>query len=114
MNSSNCSLIFFLKKKKKKFDCDFSDSYDSPDFSDLFGLFSTFPNPPPQMETEPVVASEPVFSVAPCVQVPAAVVPNGSSSGGAAQAKVGKVTAEQLAAVEDEELLDKMVLHFGS
>ncbi|XP_075882070.1 smoothelin isoform X2 [Nelusetta ayraudi] len=62
-----------------------------------------------KMETEPVVASEPVFSVAPCVQVPAAVVPNGSSSAGATQAKGGKVTAEQLAAVEDEDLLDKML-----
>lgn len=62
------------------------------------------------METEPVVASEPVFSAPPCIQVPAAIVPNGSSSGGAALAKGGKVTAEQLAAVEDEELLDKMVL----
>lgn len=63
------------------------------------------------METEPVVASEPVFSVAPCVQVPVAMVPNGSSSAGAMQAKGGKVTVEQLAAVENEELLDKMVLH---
>lgn len=61
-----------------------------------------------------MVASEPVFSVAPCVQVPAAVVPNGSSSAGATQAKGGKVTAEQLAAVEDEDLLDKMVLHLAA
>lgn len=66
------------------------------------------------METEPVVASEPVFSVAPCVQVPATIVPNCSSSGGATQAKGGKVTAEQLAAVEDEELLDKMVLYLAA
>lgn len=66
------------------------------------------------METEPVVASEPVFSVAPCIQVPATIVPNGSSSGGATQAKGGKVTAEQLAAVEDEELLDKMVLYLAA
>lgn len=66
------------------------------------------------METEPVVASEPVFSVAPCIQVPATIVPNGSSSGGATQAKGGKVTAEQLATVEDEELLDKMVLYLAA
>lgn len=66
------------------------------------------------METEPVVASEPVFSVAPCIQVPATIVPNSSSSGGATQAKGGKVTPEQLAAVEDEELLDKMVLYLAA
>lgn len=63
------------------------------------------------METEPVVASEPVFSVAPSVQVPHHVpaIPNGSNT----QKKPddpGKMTMEQLAAIEDEELLDKMVL----
>uniref|UniRef100_A0A674E6G8 Smoothelin-like n=1 Tax=Salmo trutta TaxID=8032 RepID=A0A674E6G8_SALTR len=66
------------------------------------------------METEPVMASEPVFAVEPSVQVACcqapATVPNGSS---AARAKVeersGKLTAEQLAAIDDEELLDKML-----
>nr|XP_046203229.1 smoothelin-like isoform X4 [Oncorhynchus gorbuscha] len=67
-----------------------------------------------KMETEPVMASEPVFAVEPLVQVACcqapATVPNGSS---AARAKVeersGKLTAEQLAAINDEELLDKML-----
>ncbi|XP_029493767.1 smoothelin-like isoform X3 [Oncorhynchus nerka] len=67
-----------------------------------------------KMETEPVMASEPVFAVEPSVQVACcqapATVPNGSS---AARAKVeersGKLTAEQLAAINDEELLDKML-----
>uniref|UniRef100_A0A8C7E0K2 TRAF-type zinc finger domain-containing protein 1 n=1 Tax=Oncorhynchus kisutch TaxID=8019 RepID=A0A8C7E0K2_ONCKI len=66
------------------------------------------------METEPVMASEPMFAVEPSVQVACcqapATVPNGSS---AARAKVeersGKLTAEQLAAIDDEELLDKML-----
>uniref|UniRef100_A0A8K9UT75 Calponin-homology (CH) domain-containing protein n=1 Tax=Oncorhynchus mykiss TaxID=8022 RepID=A0A8K9UT75_ONCMY len=66
------------------------------------------------MEAEPVMASEPVFAVEPTVQVACcqapATVPNGSS---AARAKVeersGKLTAEQLAAIDDEELLDKML-----
>ncbi|XP_014026783.2 smoothelin isoform X4 [Salmo salar] len=67
-----------------------------------------------KMETEPVMASEPVFAVEPSVQVACcqapATVPNGSS---AARAKVdersGKLTAEQLAAIDDDELLDKML-----
>ncbi|XP_045081621.1 smoothelin-like isoform X2 [Coregonus clupeaformis] len=67
-----------------------------------------------KLETEPVMASEPVFEVEPSVQVACfqspATVPNGSS---AARAKVeersGKLTAEQLAAIDDEELLDKML-----
>ncbi|XP_036835710.1 smoothelin isoform X6 [Oncorhynchus mykiss] len=67
-----------------------------------------------KMEAEPVMASEPVFAVEPTVQVACcqapATVPNGSS---AARAKVeersGKLTAEQLAAIDDEELLDKML-----
>lgn len=65
------------------------------------------------METEPVVASEPVFSIAPSVQVPCHVpaIPNGSSTQTKADECSGKLTAEQLAAIEDEELLDKMVLH---
>lgn len=66
-----------------------------------------------QMETEPVVASEPVFSVAPSVQVPRHIpaIPNGSQSQTKPDEHSGKLTAEQLAAIEDEELLDKMVLH---
>ncbi|XP_071776977.2 smoothelin [Centroberyx gerrardi] len=65
-----------------------------------------------KMETEPVVASEPMFSVGPSVQVAchAPAIPNGSTT---TQAKPdersGKLTAEQLAAIEDEELLDKML-----
>ncbi|KAJ3603427.1 hypothetical protein NHX12_028173 [Muraenolepis orangiensis] len=65
------------------------------------------------METEPVVASEPVFSVGPSVRgsfrTPA--VPNGATT--TAQPKPaehsGKLTEAQLAAIEDEELLDKML-----
>lgn len=66
-----------------------------------------------QMETEPVVASEPVFSVAPSVQVPCHVpaIPNGSGTQTKPEERSGKLTVEQLAAIEDEELLDKMVLH---
>lgn len=68
---------------------------------------------PVQMETEPVVASEPVFSAGPSVQAPChvAAIPNGSSSQIKPTECSGKLTAEQLAAIEDEELLDKMVLH---
>ncbi|KAG7480835.1 hypothetical protein MATL_G00060470 [Megalops atlanticus] len=59
-----------------------------------------------KMETEPVVAAEP--SVLTTREAPA--VPNGSTE---AQAKMeecsGKLTAEQLAAIEDEEVLDKML-----
>lgn len=64
------------------------------------------------METEPVVASEPVFSVAPSVQVPRHVpaIPNGSNTQTKPDEHPGKMTMEQLAAIEDEELLDKMVL----
>uniref|UniRef100_A0A3P8YF72 Calponin-homology (CH) domain-containing protein n=1 Tax=Esox lucius TaxID=8010 RepID=A0A3P8YF72_ESOLU len=66
------------------------------------------------IETETVTASEPVFVAEPSVKVACcqatAAVPNGSSTG---QTKVeehsGKLTAEQLAAIEDEELLDKML-----
>lgn len=77
-------------------------------FSD-YQIILTLAASPPQMETEPVVASEPVFSVAPCIQVPTTIVSNSTSSVGATQAMGEKVTAEQLAAVEDEEMLDKMV-----
>ncbi|XP_035514347.1 smoothelin isoform X5 [Morone saxatilis] len=61
-----------------------------------------------KMETEPVVASEPVFS---SVQVPCHVpaIPNGSSTQAKHDERSGKLTAEQLAAIEDEELLDKML-----
>ncbi|XP_070820344.1 LOW QUALITY PROTEIN: smoothelin [Chaetodon trifascialis] len=64
-----------------------------------------------KMETEPVVASEPVFSVGPSVQVPCHVpaIPNGSATQAKADERSGKLTAEQLAAIEDEELLDKML-----
>jgi len=66
-----------------------------------------------QMETEPVVASEPVFSVGPSVQmvhhIPA--IPNGSSTQNKTVECSGKLTAEKIAAIEDEELLDKMVFH---
>uniref|UniRef100_A0A671V086 Smoothelin b n=2 Tax=Sparus aurata TaxID=8175 RepID=A0A671V086_SPAAU len=64
-----------------------------------------------KMETEPVVASEPVFSVGPSVQVPCQVpaIPNGSSTQAKPDERSGKMTAEQLAAIEDEELLDKML-----
>lgn len=63
-----------------------------------------------QMETEPVTASEPVFSaVQTASQVP--VIPNGSGSQTKPDELSGKLTAEQLAAIEDEELLDKMVPH---
>lgn len=64
-----------------------------------------------QMETEPVMASEPVFSAGPSAQMvcqdPA--IPNGSSTQAKPDERSGKLTAEQLAAIEDEELLDKMV-----
>lgn len=66
-----------------------------------------------QMETEPVMASEPVISAAPSVQVACQipVIHNGSSSQTKPDELPGKLTAEQLSAIEDEELLDKMVLH---
>uniref|UniRef100_A0A3P9QBR4 Smoothelin-like n=1 Tax=Poecilia reticulata TaxID=8081 RepID=A0A3P9QBR4_POERE len=64
-----------------------------------------------QMETEPVVASEPTFLAGPSMivarQVPA--IPNGSSTQMKPAESSGKLTAEKLAAIEDEELLDKML-----
>ncbi|XP_014911449.1 smoothelin isoform X4 [Poecilia latipinna] len=64
-----------------------------------------------KMETEPVVASEPMFSTGPSMivacQVPA--IPNGSSTQTKPAESSGKLTAEKLAAIEDEELLDKML-----
>lgn len=64
------------------------------------------------MEKGPAVASEPAFSVAPSVQVPRHVpaIPNGSNTQAKPDEPPGKMTMEQLAAIEDEELLDKMVL----
>ncbi|XP_034452773.1 smoothelin isoform X1 [Hippoglossus hippoglossus] len=64
-----------------------------------------------KIETEPVMASEPVFSSGPSVQVPCEVpaIPNGSSTQAKPVERSGKLTAEQLAAIEDEELLDKML-----
>ncbi|XP_068166091.1 smoothelin isoform X2 [Antennarius striatus] len=63
------------------------------------------------METEPVVASEPMFSVGPSIQAPCSIpaIPNGSSTQPKASESSGKLTTEQLAAIEDEELLDKML-----
>ncbi|XP_042276890.1 smoothelin isoform X1 [Thunnus maccoyii] len=64
-----------------------------------------------KMETEPILASEPVFSVGPTVQMECHVpsIPNGSTIQAKPQEHSGKLTAEQLAAIEDEELLDKML-----
>ncbi|XP_068166095.1 smoothelin isoform X5 [Antennarius striatus] len=64
-----------------------------------------------KMETEPVVASEPMFSVGPSIQAPCSIpaIPNGSSTQPKASESSGKLTTEQLAAIEDEELLDKML-----
>ncbi|XP_068616900.1 smoothelin [Brachionichthys hirsutus] len=63
------------------------------------------------MEAEPVVASEPVFSVGPSIQAPRHIpaIPNGSSAQPKANESSGKLAAEQLDAIEDEELLDKML-----
>ncbi|KAG9354914.1 hypothetical protein JZ751_001627 [Albula glossodonta] len=59
------------------------------------------------METEPVMAVEP--SALTSSKAPA--VPNGSSEARARaeECAAGKLTAEQLAAIEDEEVLDKML-----
>ncbi|KAM9393442.1 smoothelin isoform 2-T2 [Pholidichthys leucotaenia] len=64
-----------------------------------------------KMETEPIVASEPVFSTGPSVQTGRHVpdIPTGSSTQANPVECSGKLTAEQLAAIEDEELLDKML-----
>ncbi|GLD54005.1 smoothelin-like isoform X4 [Lates japonicus] len=64
-----------------------------------------------KMETEPVMASEPVFSAGPSAQMVCQVpaIPNGSSTQAKPDERSGKLTAEQLAAIEDEELLDKML-----
>ncbi|XP_034727642.1 smoothelin isoform X3 [Etheostoma cragini] len=64
-----------------------------------------------KMETEPVMASEQVFSAGPSAQVACHVpaIPNGSSAPAKLDERSGKLTEEQLAAIEDEELLDKML-----
>lgn len=68
---------------------------------------------PVQMEREHVVAPEPVFSAGPSAQLASHIpaVPNGSGAPAKPSERCGKLTAEQLAAIEDEELLDKMVLN---
>lgn len=63
------------------------------------------------METEPVVASEPLFSAGPSVQRHVPAIPNGSGAQAKPAECSGKLTAEKLAAIDDEELLDKMVFH---
>ncbi|XP_072290318.1 uncharacterized protein smtnb isoform X2 [Eucyclogobius newberryi] len=73
---------------------------------------STFNSAPSiKMETEPIVASEPVFSAPPSMQAgrPAADLPNGSSATAKPEERPGKLTPETLAAIEDEEMLDKML-----
>ncbi|KAJ8005648.1 hypothetical protein DPEC_G00120110 [Dallia pectoralis] len=65
-----------------------------------------------KMETRSVACSEPAFVVEPsvtvaCCQAPVAV-PNGSAKA-RAEERSGKLTAVQLAAIDDEELLDKML-----
>ncbi|KAJ0019177.1 hypothetical protein NQD34_006746, partial [Periophthalmus magnuspinnatus] len=83
---------------------------------------STFSSAPSiKIGTEPIMASEPVFSASSSVQVgcPASDIPNGSSalppamptamSTAKPEERPGKVTPETLAAIEDEELLDKML-----
>ncbi|KAM9810908.1 smoothelin [Neosynchiropus ocellatus] len=62
------------------------------------------------METDPVVAPE--VSSGPPIQVQCQVptIPNGSTTVNKAENLSGTLTAEQLAAIEDEELLDKMVM----
>nr|XP_033946592.1 smoothelin isoform X3 [Pseudochaenichthys georgianus] len=63
-----------------------------------------------KMKTEPV-ASEPVSAAASSAKVGSHVptIPNGSSTQSKPHERSGKLTADQLAAIEDEELLDKML-----
>ncbi|XP_011477431.1 smoothelin isoform X3 [Oryzias latipes] len=73
---------------------------------------STFSSGPSiKMEKEPVVASEPVFSAKPSLQVTRHNPPTPSDP--CSQVKPvessGKLTEEQLAAIEDEDVLDKML-----
>ncbi|XP_061907374.1 smoothelin isoform X3 [Entelurus aequoreus] len=64
-----------------------------------------------KMETEPVAASELVFSSGPSVQVACHIptIPNGSTVQTKAEECPGNLTADELTAIEDEELLDKML-----
>ncbi|XP_061585172.1 smoothelin isoform X2 [Cololabis saira] len=64
-----------------------------------------------KMETEPIVANEPVFSAGSSVQVACHVpaTPNDSNTQAKSVECSGKLTAEKLTAIEDEELLDKML-----
>ncbi|XP_061762643.1 smoothelin isoform X4 [Nerophis ophidion] len=64
-----------------------------------------------KMETEPVAASESVYSSGPSVQVACQIptIPNGSTVQTTAEECPGKLTADELTAIEDEELLDKML-----
>uniref|UniRef100_A0A1A8UZS4 Smoothelin b n=1 Tax=Nothobranchius furzeri TaxID=105023 RepID=A0A1A8UZS4_NOTFU len=64
-----------------------------------------------KMETEPIVASVPVFAAGPSVQLAqqSSTIPNGSSTQSKPVESSGKLTAEKLAAIQDEELLDKML-----
>ncbi|XP_057686823.1 smoothelin isoform X3 [Corythoichthys intestinalis] len=62
-----------------------------------------------KMETEPITTSEPMFSSGPSVQVHIPTVPNGSTIQASAEDCPAKLTGDQLAAIEDEELLDKML-----
>lgn len=62
-----------------------------------------------KMETGPVVAAEPVFSAVSSVQRHVPVIPNGSGAQTKPAECSRKLTAEKLAAIEDEELLDKML-----
>ncbi|XP_038151479.1 smoothelin isoform X3 [Cyprinodon tularosa] len=64
-----------------------------------------------KMETEPVVGSESLFSAPQSKLVTCSVptIPNGFSTQTKAIESSGKLTAEKLAAIEDEELLDKML-----
>lgn len=64
-----------------------------------------------KMETEPVVASEPMFSAGPSMPVVRQVqaIPNGSNTQTKPVESSEKLTAEKLDAIEDEELLDKML-----
>ncbi|MFT7805126.1 smoothelin-like isoform X1 [Arapaima gigas] len=65
-----------------------------------------------KVESEPAVATELPFVEEPLVRAASEVpiVPNGSSEAQAkTEERTGKLTVEQLAAIEDEEVLDKML-----
>ncbi|CAL8331721.1 unnamed protein product [Arctogadus glacialis] len=95
-------------------------SLETPHCSSEPSLRASSPGPGGMMETEPGVASEPLFSggSSVCGSFRAPAVPNGSGTTGTtgttgAQTKPaeqsGKLTESQLAAIEDEELLDRML-----